>query len=101
MDQSGKEVQSPKKSSILSVKSITKIRAWDVQTPYQQENMAQMLRESDNYQLDILELSEARWIGSRRICSDGRTLLYSGYESQHASGVGMVLSNNATKSLIG
>ncbi|KAG7501680.1 hypothetical protein JOB18_004705 [Solea senegalensis] len=42
--------------------------------------MAQLLREFDEYQLNILGISEMRWTGSGKLCSDGKTVLCSGHE---------------------
>ena len=42
---------------------------------YQVGKLAQLLREYDAYQLDILGVSEMRWTGSGRMHNDGRTIM--------------------------
>ncbi|XP_078619529.1 uncharacterized protein LOC144886675 [Branchiostoma floridae x Branchiostoma japonicum] len=42
-----------------------------------------------------------RWTGSGKMCSEGKTVLYSGHEDQHRRGVGLILDKEATRALIG
>ena len=86
---------------ILSAKTLTKIGTWNVRTMYQSGNLAQVSREADNYGLKILGISEMRWTGSGRMTSNGRTVLYSGQTEHHQSGVGLILSKEAARCLIG
>ncbi|XP_019618826.1 PREDICTED: uncharacterized protein LOC109465826 [Branchiostoma belcheri] len=85
----------------LSAKGETKIGTWNVRTLYQTGKMAQLLKEFEEYQLNILGISEMRWTGSGKLCSDGKTVLYSGHEDQHRRGVGMVLDKEASRALTG
>ena len=39
--------------------------------------------------------------GSGKFISDGKTVLYSGYEDLHISGVGFMLNEEAAQALIG
>ncbi len=100
-DESRKEVQDPTRSSILSAETTTRIGTWNVRTLYQCGKLAQLLYEFHNYRMDILGLSEMRWTGSDKVVSDGKTILYSGHDEQHIHGVGLVLSKEAAKALIG
>ena len=92
LDQSQRDVQCLMKSSILGAKNISRIGTWNVHTLYQTGKLAQLLREFDTYQLDILGVSEMRWTGRGRMSSDGKTDLYSGHEDQHIWHVGFVLN---------
>ena len=87
--------------SVFSPKNKTFIGTWNVRTLYRTGNLAQLLREFDKYRLDILGISEVRWLNSGRIASDNKTVLYSGHEEKHEKGVGFVLSRRATNALIG
>jgi len=64
LDQSRKEVQNQKKNltpsassstNLLSARATRRIGTWNVQTLYQPGKLAQLLREFETYQLDILE----------------------------------------------
>ena len=74
LDQSRKDVQCQMKSLILRAETTTRIGTWNVQTLYQVGKLAQLLRELDAYQLDILGVSEMKWTGSGRMHNDGRSL---------------------------
>ena len=89
------------KSQILSAKQETKIATWNVRTLYQSGKLDQVLREFDNYGLDMLGISEMRWTGSGKIKKEGKTIIYSGGEKYHRRGVGLILNDAAGKSLIG
>ena len=101
LDQSQRDIQCLMKNSILSAKNISRIGTWNVQTLSQTGKLAQLLREFDTYQLDILGVSEMRWTGRGRMSSDGKTVLYSGHEDQHIRGVGFVLNRQAARALVG
>ena len=60
----------------------------------------QVLKEMDNYGLDILALSEVRWTGAgRRNLDMGYTILHSGLEKNKEAGVAIMLSKPASKAL--
>ncbi|KAI8491212.1 hypothetical protein Bbelb_308450 [Branchiostoma belcheri] len=99
-NESRKEVRDPM-CQFLSAKGETKIGTWNVRTLYQTGKMAQLLKEFEEYQLNILGISEMRWTGSGKLCSDGKTVLSSGHEDQHRRGVGMVLDKEASRALTG
>ncbi|KAI8498288.1 hypothetical protein Bbelb_242320 [Branchiostoma belcheri] len=63
--------------------------------------MAQLLKEFDEYQLNILGISEMRWTGSGKLCNEGKTVLFSGHEDQHRRGVGLILDKEASRALTG
>ena len=100
LDQSRKDVGGSM-SRILSAKTRTKIGTWNTRTLYQTGKLAQLLREFNEYKLDILGISEMRWTGSGKINdSGGTTLLYSGHQDRHVYGVGFMLNKEATRALI-
>lgn len=87
-------------SDIFNANTITRIGTWNIRTLYQYGKLAQLLREVDNYRLDILGIREMRWTGSNKMTSEGKTIIYSGHNDQHVSGVGLVLNEHAAKALI-
>ena len=95
-----KEVQYLK-SRILSAKSTTLLGVCNVRTLSQTRKLTQLIGEFDNYMLHILDISEIRWKGSEKIIKEGKTMLYSGNEEIHRNGVGMILNNEASRSLMG
>jgi endonuclease/exonuclease/phosphatase family metal-dependent hydrolase len=61
---------------------------------------AQIAKEMDNYQLDILGISESRWTGAGRMrLTSGQTVIYSG-EQDHEKGVAIIISKQGMKSLM-
>ncbi|XP_013384015.1 uncharacterized protein LOC106154262 [Lingula anatina] len=53
------------------------------------------------YRLDILGISECRWVGSGRLTTnDGSLILYSGHESTHSHGVAIILSREKARTLM-
>ena len=90
--------------NLLSAKSTTYIGTWNVRTLYEAGKAAQVAREMDRYKLDILGLSEVRWVTSgKAMLATGHILLYSGLPNEtdnHRDGVGLMLSKKASKSLI-
>ena len=52
------------------------------------------------YNLDMLGVSEMRWTGSGKIVSDGITVYYSGGESKHERGVGILLNQKTAGAVI-
>ena len=62
---------------------------------------AQVTKEMTRYDLDILGVSECRCIGSgRKARGDGFTILFSGKENTHTSGVALIISRSTEKTLI-
>ena len=59
-----------------------------------------MIKEMENYKIDILGVSEMRWTGQGRMDSRGKTVLYSGKEQHHTHGVGIFLSKTAAQTLV-
>jgi hypothetical protein len=51
--------------------------------------------------IDILGISEMKWIGSGLFRSSNNTVMYSGHNTHRKNGVGMIIANRVSKSLIG
>ena len=87
--------------SFLDPKTTIHIGAWNVKTMYQLSKTAQVINEMKRCHLNILGISECRWTGAGRIkSSDGFTIIHSGKDEEHSSGVALILSKDAAKSLI-
>ena len=86
----------------LKPKEKTKIACWNVRTLYQTGKLAQLVREFQNYGLDILGVCEARWTGSgQRALASGHTILYSGrLDGHHTEGVALIMSREKERTLI-
>ena len=53
----------------------------------------QIVDEMNNYGIDILGISESRWTGIGKVSLErGETVLYSGVETRHEFGVGIIIS---------
>ena len=101
ISESRKEADGPTADS-LQPKKKTRIGTWNVRTLYQTGKLSQVVNEFDNYRLDLLGLSETRWVGSdRKSLLSGHTLIYSGREDDiHEQGVGLLISKKVSKSLL-
>ena len=95
------DVQSLMSRRIFAAKEVSRIGTWNVRTLFQAGKTAQLLREFDAYRMDILGISEMRWTGSGRFVSDGKLVIYSGNDSSHIRGVGIIFSRRASAALIG
>ena len=86
----------------MKPKEKTKIAYWKVRTLYQTGKLAQVVREFQNYGLDILGVCEARWTGSgQRALASGHTILYSGrLDGHHTDGVALIMSREKERTLI-
>ena len=89
------------KSRILSATSTTLLGAWNVRTLSRTGKLTHLIREFDNYMLYILGINEMKWKGSDKITKEGKTILYSGNEKINRNGAGMILNNEASRSLMG
>ena len=91
------------RKNLLSPKTASRIGVWNVRM-YETGKAAQVPREMNKYRLEILGLSEVKWISSGQVnLASGHQLLYSGpsdEEGVHRNGVGLMLTKKATKSLM-
>ncbi len=100
--ESREEAVTPK-SSILSPKRKTKVACWNVRTMYECGKTSQVINEMQNYNINILGISECRWTQSGKIThSSGYTICYSGRtDDKHYGGVALILDKNSHSSMIG
>ena len=55
-----------------------KVGCWNLRTVYQANKLAQLLREMENYNIDLLGVSEARRTGAGKMkLTSGHTILFS------------------------
>lgn len=81
----------------------TKIGFWNVRTMLEASKFAQIVREFQNYKLEILGLSEIRWSDSGETkAASGETLIYSCKPAteNRRSGVGFLISPQTRKGLM-
>ena len=69
---------------------------------YQTGRMPHLVKEFDNYNLDILGVSEVRWTGTgKRRLASGHTIVFSGRsDDQHSEGVALLLNRKTEKALL-
>ena len=63
--------ESPREAGALTAdalrpKTITRVGFWNVRTLFQTGKLAQLRKEFDTYNLDIIGISEVRWLGSNK-----------------------------------
>ena len=87
---------------LLKPKQKMRVGCWNVQTLYQTGRMPQLVKEFDNYNLDILGVSEVRWTGTgKRRLASGHTIVFSGRsDNQHSEGVALLLNRKTEKALL-
>ena len=64
-------------------------------------NLTIVQNEMNRMVIDILSISEMKWIGSGHFRSANNTVMYSGHKTHRKNGVGMIITNQVSKSLIG
>ena len=104
--------ESPREAEALTAealrpKTVTRIGYWNVRTLYQAGKLATLRKEFDSYKLDLLGISEVRWLGSNKklLKEDTKlkshTLIFSGRkDGRHEEGVGLLMSRELSKTLI-
>ena len=95
--------EASRRTPVLSTRTTTRIGTWNVQTMYETGKLHAVEGEFEKYGLAILGITEARWNGTgKRRLRNGKLLLYSGREEgeAHQSGVALMLSRQASNSLI-
>lgn len=100
--ESRKEATDRNMRELFTAKTRTKIGFWNVRTMYSAGKLAQVTSEMRRYNLDILGISESRWVGAGKIqTSTGETVLYSGREDdQHSEGVAIILKKGKERNLM-
>lgn len=86
------------------MKQRTRIGFWNVRTLNDSDRLVHVVKEMNQYKLDILGLSEVRWNGFGDITAQtGESFIYSGMpnlDDHHKYGVGMVISKKFKNSLL-
>lgn len=85
----------------LRPKTTRRVGCWDVQTLNQTGKLAQVVREMESYNIELLVVSETRWIGSgTRQLTSGHHILYSGRtDDHHSRGVAIITTKEVNRSL--
>ena len=78
-----------------------KIATWNVRTMYQAGKLENIVIETKRMGIDIMGLTEVRWLQSGKILCHDHTLIYSGHKKDHKHGVGLLLSKVVSKSVLG
>ncbi|XP_072050327.1 craniofacial development protein 2-like [Amphiura filiformis] len=101
LNQSRKDVQRPT-TSLTGPKVITNIGCWNVRTLYTIGKSAQLAKEMEKYDIDVLGVSECRWTGHGKVkLSTGESVIFSGREDNlHQHGVAIMMSKKAEQALI-
>ena len=90
-------------TTLLTTKTKTRIRTWNIQTLYEAGKIAQVCSEMQRYNRKILGLCETRWTGTGRTrLTSGDTIFYSGYEEgqPHMHGLALLMTPEATRALL-
>ena len=89
------------RSYLLRPNNSINVAAWNVRTMFEASRTAQIAKEMRQYNISILGISEARWTGSGKLtCNSGETIIYSGKDQDHQSGVAVMMSKETAKTLI-
>lgn len=64
------------KQSILSPKNIVKFGCWNVRTIYEPGKLAQVIKEMNEFHLEVLGISECRWTNSGAVVHNSRAKVY-------------------------
>ena len=70
-----------------------KVGCWNLRTLYRANKLAQLLREIENYNIDLVGVSEARRTGA------GKGKLTSRLDNQHSGGVAIIINKKHQKYL--
>ena len=90
-------------TTLLTAKSKTRMRTWNIRTLYEAGKSAQVSREMHRYNLKMLGLCETHWNGTGRMrLTSGDTIIYSGHEEghPHVHGVALLLTPEAAQALL-
>jgi hypothetical protein len=87
------------KERLINAKSKVAIGTWNVRTLWEDGSLELLVKELERFEWEVIGLSEVRRKGHGTVEYDGCKLLYAGGDKRQG-GVGILLSKNATKSLI-
>ena len=69
-----------------------KMATWNVRTMYQAGKLENIVLETKRMGIDIMGLTEVRWLQSVKIVCNDHTLIYSGHKKDHKHGVRLLFS---------
>ena len=84
------------KNTLFSTKELKRIATWNVRTLNTCGNLAQVIKEMDNYRIDVLGVSETHWTGNGKFHSNNHTVIYSGNTRARMYGTGLILNEKAS-----
>ena len=76
------------------------IATWNVRTLYQPGKIDNVIQEMAEMNIDILRFAETGWTNSSKFRKEGTTMVCSGGR-EHRNGVGIIMSNNIVKAIVG
>ncbi|XP_056017310.1 craniofacial development protein 2-like [Ostrea edulis] len=87
---------------ILGPKTTLQLGCWNVRTLYQTGRLAQVVREMENDNINLLAVSEERWTGSgiRQLASKHHIAFSERQDNYHDRDVALIMTNDIRKSLI-
>ena len=81
-------------------KNTYNIAIWNVRSMYKGKlNIVQ--KEMNRMDIDISGISKMKWLGNGHFRSANNTVMYLGHNNHRKNGVGMIITNQVSKSLIG
>ena len=101
--QSCKEAVGP--IPFLISRILTRVATWNIRTMHEAGRTIQVAREMKNYKIEVLGLSETRWLHTGQLrLSSGEQLLYSGHTEDgtpHTGGVALMQAPEAQQAPVG
>lgn len=80
--------------------SLLRIGTWNVRCLYEAGKLQNTAQEMERLKLDILGLSEVRWLGTGQCSTDNTVMYYSGNNDRyHYNGVGIIVTKESNKSV--
>ena len=100
-DQSQTEVRRMT-TSLTKPKVNVNIGCWNVRTLYSIGKSTQLAREMDKYKIDVMGISECRWMGHGKVkMNTGESVIFSGREDNiHRHGVAIMMTKKTEQALI-
>ena len=68
---------------------------------YQPGKFECIQREASRLKIDIFGLAEVRWTKSGKLTTADHVMVYSGHQKEHKNGVGILLTKQVAKSMVG
>ena len=89
-------------TSLTKTKVNVNIGCWNVRTLYSIVKSAQLAREMDKYKIDVMGISQCRWMGQGKVkMNTGESVFFSGREDNiHRHGVAIMMTKKAEKALL-